>query len=215
MEAKQCANTLVSASIPIITMNIITLILAKFNSTEHDTLYGPQNIPVWHPLYGKPHWRCGWYRRKIILYDKRVIFIIVYRFYCLETKTTYSLLPFFIQRYERHINTTIEEILQRYFCENAPVESLAEEPSPSPWTIRRWIKKFKQRLPHIRQSVEEFLIANEPQYHLIAAWCNSPLAIWNDLIQKANRLPIPNKNLILYGAFSYLEYVAAIQNSFT
>jgi len=84
--------------------------------------------------------------RKLILYDERVIFIIVYRFYCPETKKTYSLLPFFIRRYERHINTVIEDALKNNFIEGVSAETLAEEPSPSPWTIRRWLKKFQSSL---------------------------------------------------------------------
>jgi hypothetical protein len=169
-------------------------------------------IPAWHPLYGKRYWRCGWYQRNLILYDKRVIYIIVYRFYCPETKTSYSLLPFFINRYERHINSTIEDTLTNHFKEGLSAEKLAEEPSPSPWTIRRWIKKFHTRLIDIRRNVEEFLITNDPQYHPTAAWNNSFSSIWDDLHHKAKHLPIQAKDVALYGCLSYLQYVAAVQN---
>lgn len=194
-----------------IPMIIITLIITKFNTSKTDTYYGPQVIPMWHPLYQKHYWRCGWYRRKLILYDKRVIFIIVYRFYCPETKKTYSLLPFFITRYERHINTVIEDTIKNHFYEGLSAEALAEEPSPSPWTIRRWLKKFQINIHDIRPKVEEFLIANVPVYHPTAAWISSIQCILRDLLQKVKQLPIPGKDLYLYGSLSYLQYVAAVQ----
>jgi hypothetical protein len=193
-------------------MTIITLFIEEFNRLQTIVLYGPQVIPKWHPLFGKRYWRCGWYIRKLILYDKRVISIVIYRFYCPETRTTYSLLPFFINRYERHINTVIEDVLIRYFLENASTEALAEEPAPSPWTIRRWIKKLQDKLTGIRQSVEEFLITNNQEYHPTAAWINSFAYIFNDLLQKVNQLPIQKKHLALYGPISYLQYIAAVQN---
>jgi hypothetical protein len=193
-------------------MTIITFFLAEFNRLQTHILYGPQVIPQWHPLFGKRCWRCGWYRRKLIFYDQRVLLIVVYRFYCPETKTTYSLLPFFIDRYERHINTVIEDVLIRYFLEGASIETLAEEPAPSPWTIKRWLKKFQDRFILIRQSVEEFLITNVPEYHPTAAWENSFPHRLNDLLHKANRLAIPMNHLVLYGSLSYLQYVTAVQN---
>lgn len=152
----------------------------------------------------------GWYRRKLILFDKTVIEIYVYRFYCLETKKTYSLLPFFVSRYERHINTVIEDVLQEYFNNSASIERLAEEPAPSPWTIRRWISKFSSRLGDLRQEVEEFLISNLATY-LPAAGKTTPQT-FDGLLKKAQLLPITNKNLHLYGCLSYLFYAAAVQN---
>ena len=200
-----------SASIPKIPMTILSLIHLEFNRLRNDTYYGPQVIPMWHPLYQKHYWRCGWYRRKLILFDKRVIFVIVFRFYCPETKKTYSLLPFFISRYERHINTVIEDNLKGHFIEGASAEALAEAPSPSPWTIRRWLRKFQSNIDDIRPKVEEFLISNVPIYHPTAAWNRSIRYILSDFLQKAEQLPIPDKNLYLYGSLSYLQYAAAVQ----
>jgi len=193
-------------------MNIITLNHPKFNRLNK-IYYGPQQIPKWHELYQKKCWRCGWYERKLILYDKIVITLIIYRFYCPETKKTYSLLPFFINRYERHINTVIEDALREYFIEGISAEKLAEEPSPSPWTIRRWIKKFQDKLDYTRQKVEEFLIGNVPDYRPTAAWRNTNKHKFIDFLNKADLLPIGMKNLHLFGSLSYLYYVAAIQES--
>jgi hypothetical protein len=188
-------------------MTIITLLQPNFNKLKVKIIYGPQSIPPWHHLYHKKCWRVGWYKRKLILYDKTVIEIYVYRFYCLETKKTYSLLPFFVSRYERHINTVIEDVLQKYFSNSSSIEGLAEEPAPSPWTIRRWISKFGSRLDDLHQKVEEFLISNLESY-LPAAW-NTTSRTFDDLLKKAQLLPIINKNLHLYGSLSYLFYAAA------
>lgn len=192
------------------TMTIITLLQPKFNRLKIKVIYGPQSIPPWHHLYHKKCWRVGWYRRKLILYDKTVVEIYVYRFYCLETKKTYSLLPFFVSRYERHINTVIEDVLQEYFNNGASIERLAEEPTPSPWTIRRWISKFGSRLDGLRQEVEEFLIRNLATY-LPAAGKTTPQT-FDSLLKKAQLLPIANKDIHLYGCLSYLFYAAAVQS---
>lgn len=152
----------------------------------------------------------GWYQRKLILYDKTVVLIIVYRFYCLETKKTYSLLPFFVSRYERHINTVIEDVLQEYFNHGASIERLAEEPSPSPWTIRRWIGKFSGSLDGLGHEVEKFLINNLATY-LPSAGKTTPQT-FDSLLKKAQLLPITIKNTHLYGCLSYLFYAAAVQN---
>jgi hypothetical protein len=191
------------------TMTIITLFQTEFNRVNY-IIYGLQSIPPWHHLYHKKCWRVGWYRRKLILFDKTVIEIYVYRFYCLETKKTYSLLPFFINHYERHINTVIEDILLECFDNGVSAERLAEEPTPSPWTIRRWIKKFGSRMDDLRQKVEGFLISNLESY-LPAAQKDSSQT-FNGLLEKAKLLPIPDKNLHLYGSLSYLFYAAAVQN---
>jgi hypothetical protein len=191
------------------TMTIITLLQPKFNRSKIKVIYGPQSIPPWHHLYHKKCWRSGWYRRDLILYDKTVIAIFVYRFYCLETKKTYSLLPFFISRYERHINTVIEDVLQEYCSHGSSIEQLAEEPAPSPWTIRRWIGKFGGRLDDLRQVVEEFLISNQATY--LPAAGTTPRT-FEELLKKVQLLPITNKNIHLYGSLSYLLYVAAVQN---
>ena len=85
-------------------------------------------------------------------------------FIVLKQRETYSLLPHFITRYQRHINTVIEDILQRHYAEGTSAENLAEEPSPSPWTIRRWIYKFSKMIVSAENRVEKFLIGNIPSY---------------------------------------------------
>lgn len=192
-------------------MTIITFFQLNFNKLKSKAIYGPQSIPAWHPLYHKKCWRVGWYRRKLILYDKTVIEIYIYRFYCLETKKTYSLLPFFISRYERHINTVIEDVLQEYFNNGAsPLQLAAEDLVPSPWTIRRWIAKFGSGLDDLRQKVEEFLSSNLESY--LPAAAKSTCQTFDGFLQKAKLFPGSNQNIPLHGCLSYLFYMAAVQN---
>jgi hypothetical protein len=61
-----------SASISFKPMTIITLFQLNFNKLKIKVVYGPQSIPPWHHLYHKKCWRVGWYRRKLILFDKTV-----------------------------------------------------------------------------------------------------------------------------------------------
>jgi hypothetical protein len=193
-------------------MSILTLFQIKLNKIKNGTIiYGPQQIPEWHPLSKLKCWRCGWYQRKLILYEQTVINIIIYRFYCPETRKTYSLLPFFISQYERHINTTIEHVITAYFLENTSVEDLATEPTPSPWTIRRWLKKFQADLAELRQKVEEFLIGNLFTYRPTAAWNNTIPQQLNDFLAKTDLLPFFLKEPYLYGRLSYLNYATAVQ----
>ena len=194
-------------------MTILALIKPMFNRLKNNCIYGSQEIPRWHPLYGKKCWRCGWYTRYLRLYDKKVITVYVYRFYCPETKKTYSLLPFFIFRYERHINTVIEEVLKELFCEKAGAEKLAEEPSPSPWTVRRWHRKFGSLLEDIHQAVDQFLISQDLSYLPAANRNPICLGIFPEILRKIQMLPISSSHLFPYGAFSYALYAHNIQNA--
>lgn len=194
-------------------MTILALITPMFNRLKNNCIYGPQEIPRWHPLYGKKCWRCGWYTRKLRLYDKKVVTIHVYRFYCPETKKTYSLLPFFISRYERHINTVIEDVLKGLLTEALSVEQLAEEPFPSPWTIRRWHRKFGCLLEDIHESVEQLLISQNHSYLPAANRGPTNSSTLSEILRKIQMLQISTNNLFLYGAFSYALYAHAIQNA--
>lgn len=188
-------------------MTILTLIKPLFNQ-QTKRIYGPQEIPPWHFLYGKKHRRCGHYERKLHLYDKSVIVVVVYRFYSPETGKTYSLLPFFISRYERHINTVLEDVLLGYLVNGLPAENLAEEPAPSPWTVRRWIHKFSDILDKAKQSVENFLIRNVPDYYPATVPVSfHPL---KRLLDKASHLESNQNHLCFFGALSYIFYVSAI-----
>ncbi|WP_157677496.1 hypothetical protein [Dehalobacterium formicoaceticum] len=188
-------------------MTILTLIKPLFKK-QTKRIYGPQEIPPWHFLYGKKCWRCGHYERKLRLYDKSVIIVVVYRFYCPETRRTYSLLPFFISRYERHINTVLEDVLYGRLVDGLPIEKLSEEPAPSPWTVRRWIHKFGAILENSKQSVEIFLIRNIPDYHPATVSMSSHP--FKTLLEKASHLEANQSHLSFFSPLSYIFYVNAM-----
>jgi len=190
-------------------MTILSLIKPLFNK-HTKRIYGPQSIPSWHFLYGKKYYRCGHYERKLRLYDKTIISVVVYRFYYPETKKTYSLLPFFISRYERHINTVLEDVLLGSLVDGISSEKLAEEPAPSPWTVHRWIQKFSAILEEAKHSVEHFLIHYVPDYYPATLTANShPL---NSLLDKASHLESNKNHLSFFGSLSYIFYVHAIKS---
>lgn len=189
-------------------MTILTLFQTKFNNLL--TIYGPQEIPKWHPLFNTKCWRCGFYKRKLILYDQTVVTIVIYRFYSPIHKKTYSLLPFFIQRYERHINSVIEDVLKGYFLEGVPIERLAVTPAPSPWTIRRWVNRFRERFEDLRASIEQFLVMHQHQYLSQKILTHSFHHKLQDLFQKGKLLSIRSEDIFRYSVLSYLLYTAAI-----
>lgn len=193
-------------------MTILTLIRPIFNRIHKNRIYGLDRIPHWHPLFGEKHHRCGYYIRKLRLYDKRIIEIVVYRFYCPELKKTYSLLPFFISRYERHINTVLEDVLFRYLVGLESPEKLTEDPAPSPWTIKRWIKKFIPGLRRKEKAAESLLQRLFP----LRPISKSPPAwdtLFDNFIHKARAMETNQDFIHLYGSFSYIYYAAGIQNA--
>ena len=192
-------------------MTIITLIRPIFNRLHKNRLYGLDRIPRWHPLFGKKHHRCGYYIRKLRLYDKRIIEIVVYRFYCPELKKTYSLLPFFISRYERHINTVLEDVLFRHLVGKETSERLAEAPSPSPWTVKRWIGKFIPKLREQERAAESLLQRLHPLRPIPKSYSWSEL--FESFMHKARALETTQNYIYLYGSFSYINYAAGIQNT--
>lgn len=189
-------------------MTILTLFRTKFNNLL--TIYGPQEIPKWHPLSDTKCWRCGFYKRKLILYDLTVVTIVIYRFYSPIHKKTYSLLPFFIQRYERHINSVIEDILKEYFLKGVPIERLAVIPAPSPWTIRRWVNRFRERFEDLREKVEQFLVIHRHQYQSQKILNHSFQYKLQDLFQKGNLLSRESEDIHFYSILSYLWYASAV-----
>lgn len=193
-------------------MIILTLLNTIFKHLHNNILYGPHEVPQKHSLYGTKYHRCGCYKRSLRLYDGRVITVIIYRFYCLEAGKTYSLLPHFITRYERHINTVIEDVLSRYFREDSNVDLLAEDPSPSPWTIRRWIKKFSLMIEGAMDKVEKYLINNIPSYRPLSIPILSMIDKLDDILNKAHIIMnfTVGDNLYLYGSMSYYFYAAGM-----
>ena len=152
-------------------MQIISRFLPIINSLSKGILHGPTTVPNWHPLYDKKYYSWGTYSRKLHLYNQRTITVIIHRFYCPETKKTYSLLPFFIEPYQRHINTVIEECILLYILNGKSYESLSRYPYPSQRTIRRWVNKFINTIDDKLVILEKFLSSRMPSYRI----ADSPL----------------------------------------
>lgn len=196
-------------------MTIVTWMTLTFNTKSDIILDGEKEIPKWHYLYGKKCWKCGTYVRKLLLYDGRILRYRIYRYYSPEEKKTYSLLPFFIQRYERHINTVIEAVLELYLTDDIEKEDreFSKKEVPSEWTERRWIKNFKTRFRELESNFEEFLSKYYPEY-LPAR--EGAISIWQQiqrLLGKA-KIMVDNKinKIYPYGNLSFCLLGQAIYN---
>src|SRR5690554_3329917 len=147
-------------------MQILSRFYPLFNSVFNGILHGPTDILKWHPLYGKKYYSWGTYKRKLHLYDGNIITIIIHRFYNPETGKTYSLLPFFITSYQRHINTIIEECILLYILKGKSYESLSSHSTPKHRTIRRWVNKFIYTIDKKLEKFELFLSSRVPAYRV-------------------------------------------------
>jgi hypothetical protein len=192
-------------------MTILSILKEDFKRLKGKILYGPDTIPKWHPLYGKKYYRCGVYRRELILYNKVVITVVVHRFYSPEEKKTYSLLPFFITRYQRHINTIIDDVIRGYFLEGRSIEELSDHPSPGTHTVKRWIKKFKGRLDSTIEKVEKYLIKKYPDYLPVRMYKSDLSGKVMYLLEKVNIIEKNKSDILLFGSISFINYIHAVQ----
>jgi hypothetical protein len=196
-------------------MTILTWMELVINTSKDLILEGKKEIPSWHHLYGKKCWKCGSYIRRLILYDGRILLYRIYRYYSPEEKKTYSLLPFFIQRYERHINTVIEAVLESHLIDdfNKKDNEFSKKEVPSEWTERRWIKKFKTRLSELENNFEEFLSKYYPEYLPASKSTVSMGQQIQQLFEKAKIMVNNEINKIYpYGELSFCLLGQAIQN---
>lgn len=196
-------------------MTIVTWMTLTFNIMSDIILEGEKEIPKWHHLYGKKCWRCGTYVRRLILYDGRILRYRIYRFYSPEEKKTYSLLPFFIQRYERHINTVIEAVVELHLIDGFREgdDEFSKKEVPSEWTERRWIKKFKTRFSELESNFEEFLSKYYPEY-LPASKDTISLGQQIQRLFGKAKIMVDNKinKIYPYGDLSFCLLGQAIQN---
>jgi hypothetical protein len=186
-------------------MQIITQILTIFNGLNNIFIHGPQEIPEWHELYGKKYYRCGTYTRSLLLFDRVKVTFIIYRFYDPMAKRTYSLLPFYISPYQRHINTTIDLVLFMYFFQGKSFFSISVELDIGIETVRRRIQKFAARTPDIMHDIEKKLISERPGYRPAS---NPLYGIFDTvrIIIKNVCAFIQDKNFILdYGFLSWIN----------
>jgi hypothetical protein len=191
-------------------MQIITEILSVLN-TITVILYGPNEIPVWHHLYGKKLQRHGTYTRSLYLSSGLKIIIVVFRFRELlppgsEHKSiTYSLLPFYITPYERHINTTIDSAIESYFFQRRSLLSISKELNISPTTIKRWVSRFHEEANGYCEKLENILTDTKPGFRPaskpIKNICDTVKSVFKKVFIAAT-----DKNILFdYGITSWLN----------
>lgn len=191
-------------------MQIITEILSNFN-TVTIILYGPTEIPTWHYLYGKKLYRHGTYSRSLLLSNRIKVTIVVFRFRELlppggkHKSITYSLLPFYITPLERHINSTIDEVIESFFFQHKSLFNISNQLNLSIPTINRWITKFHRNANNINKTIENKLIYSKAGYRP----ADRPTQNIFDtvkLIFKKVFILVSNKNTLLeYGIISWLN----------
>jgi ribosome-binding ATPase YchF (GTP1/OBG family) len=196
-------------------MQIITEILSVLN-TITVILYGPNEIPVWHHLYGKKLQRHGTYTRSLYLSSGLKIIIVVFRFRELlppgsnHKSITYSLLPFYITPNERHINTTIDNAIESYFFQRRSLLSISKELNISPATIKRWVSRFHEKANGFCEKLEKILTDAKPGFRP----ASTPIENIFDTVKSIFRkvfIVVLNKNILIdYGITSWLNFTFQI-----
>ena len=168
--------------------------------TVEYVIHGPNKVPEWHRLYDEKYQSWGTYERKLSLEDGTRVTVIVYRFYHPERKKTYSILPFFISPYQRHINKVIEDCIIKYIRDGQSLESIARIPSPTERTIAGWLKKF-----------ELFLSTRIPAHRVATRPLSTVREKLDYLLDKASKI-IGSHYIGTYGIISYIFQIIATQN---
>lgn len=186
-------------------MQIISLILTIFNSLEEKIIHGPREIPKWHKLYGKKYYRCGTYTRSLLLFNREKVTFIIYRFYDPVEKKTYSLLPFYISPYQRHINTTIDQVLLMYFLEKKSLFKISFELDIDIDAVRRWVKKFSARANNLNLYLEKKIIAEKPGYRPANKILSNIFDTVKSIFNRVTSLVNDKKFISQYGVLSWLN----------
>jgi hypothetical protein len=150
-------------------------------------------------------YRWGQYLRCLILYSGVVVKVVIQRYYSPETKRTYSLLPFYITRYQRYINTIIEEVLIQRLVEGQSYEQIEQNGPPLKKTICRWNKWVSARLDVLREKLTMYLVHKNSEYFSVSTAKNGVGEKLEDLLAKGKLLSSKEEN-IQYGSLSYILY---------
>jgi hypothetical protein len=176
-------------------------------------VYGPNEIPKWHPLYGEKYYSWGTYERRLFLQNGKRVTVIVKRFYLPEKRKTYSLLPFYISPYQRHINKVIELCIIQYIRRRHALEAIARDPSPKYRTVRRWVRRFIQTIDHVLEKFELFLSTRIPAYRV----ADRPLRTIRDkvdyLYDNAGKVFDKSTFIPNYGLISYIYQAVAVEEA--
>lgn len=192
-------------------MQIITKFLTLFTNPAIVTIYGPNEIPYGHFLYGRPLFRHGTYTRDLILSNKLTIRFVIFRFREIlppgsgHKSITYSLLPFFISTYQRHINTTIDTVLEMFFFKHQSNFSISQELDIGIATVRRWISEFSAKAEGMNMSIEKMMIDLKPGYRAVAYSTNNIFHHIHSIFQKVFQLARDKNTLLDYGVVSWLN----------
>jgi len=187
-------------------MQIITKVFTNFNTPDKIIIYGPNEIPEGHELYGHKLTRHGTYTRNLILNGITLV-VIIFRF-CEKTETgyvTYSLLPFYITPFQRHSNMQIDRVLQLFFFEHRSMFSISKELNIGISTIRQWIYKFTTEIEHFVNGTEEMMIASKPGYRAASSPLNNVFEKVHLIFKKVFYLAKYKSLLLDFGVISWLN----------
>jgi len=168
--------------------------MTLFTNPAIITIYGPNEIPYGHSLYGKPLFRHGTYTRDLIQPNKITIRFVIFRFREIlpsgskHKSVTYSLLPFYISPFQRHINTTIDTVLEMFFLKHQSKFSISKELDIGITTVRRWISKFSAKAEDINKGAEKMMIALKPGYRAATCFTNNIFQLVRSIYRKVFQL---------------------------
>jgi transposase-like protein len=188
-------------------MQILTKILTYFKTENEIFIYGPNEIPKKHALSGKKLYRHGCYTRKLKLSNGIQVVFVIFRFFekVNGKYITYSLLPFYISSYQRHINTSIDRVLQLYFVEQKSLFSISEDLDIGLTTIRRWISKFSDKAGVIDNETEKMMIESEPGYRAASYQVKNIFEVVRSIFKKVSILAKNKKVLFEFGMISWIN----------
>jgi hypothetical protein len=192
-------------------LQIITKLLTVFTEQIIITIYGPNEIPEGHYLYGRTLHRHGTYERDLILPNNLIIRFVIFRFREVlpsgseKKPITYSLLPFYISPYQRHINTTIDTVLEMFFFKNRSKFSISKELDIGISTIRRWIVRFAAKVEDIDNDTEKMMIGSKPGYRAASYSVNNIFSMVKSVFRKVFRLAGDKIILLDYGVTSWIN----------
>ncbi len=122
-----------------------------------------------------------------------------------QKSVTYSLLPFYISPYQRHINEVIDKVLQLFFLEHRSKLSISRQLDIGIYTINKWIAKFAIAADEINSNIEIELVAAQPGYRAAANAENSISKVAKNVFKKMFILVKEKTLLIEYGIISFIN----------
>ena len=188
-------------------MQIITKFLTNFNTVTEIIIYGLNEIPKGHKLYGRKLWRHGTYTRRLILSNGIRVLFVIFRF-CEKTSegyVTYSLLPFYISPFQRHINSIIDQVLQLFFFEGKSMSSISVKLGIALPTISRWILKYAAKAEDLDKDTEKMMIDSKPGHRVASYSVNNVFAMVQSIFKKVFLLAEDKIILLDYGVTSWIN----------